>query len=168
MAPMGEAKDRSEANLVDQKTFIQSIETLQREVAKANGQEFKAPENPPVYAIGRFEVPLRIDSAPGLDLTDTYVPTVVGEAEADSQDLFQPGLVLVTSVTGNAANAGLQALDTIVGVSCKGTDPPFIANVNSQSLETTAIALQTAMQHALQNNITEIDLEMNRLMSGYY
>lgn len=157
---------REEANLVSQTRYMNSIETLQRLVAKAKGETYQAPENPPVYVIGRFEVPLRIDTAPGLDLTET-------ESEEDDQQSSSSsdtngGLVLVTSVTGNAADAGLQPLDTIVGVSCKDTVPPFYVNVNSQSLQTTAIALQTAVAHALNHNSTEIHLEMNRLIAGYY
>jgi hypothetical protein len=156
---------REEANLVNQTRYMNSIETLQRLVAKAKGETYQPPENPPVHVIGRFEVPLRIDTAPGLDLTET-------EPEMDDEEASSStgsgGLVLVTSVTGNAADAGLQPLDTIVGVSCKYTDPPFQANVNSQSLQTTAIALQTAVAHALRHNSTEIHLEMNRLIAGYY
>jgi len=150
---------REETNLVDQKRFVNSIETLKQEVAKANGQPYASPEKPPVHVLGRFEVPLRIDTAPGLDLTETAPP------EGDSTD---GGLVLVTSVSGNAADAGLQPLDTIVSVSCPDVKPPFYANVNSESLQTTAIALQTAVAHALSHNSTEIQLEMNRLMQGYY
>jgi len=118
--------------------------------------------------LGRYEVPLRIDSAPGLDLTETEVWV---EDDDDDNENKQGGLVLVTSVTGNAANAGLQAFDTIVGVSCKtnpdGT-PLLYANVNSCDLPTTATALQAAMKYAMENNLKEIYLEMNRLMTGYY
>ena len=153
---------REEANLVNQTRYMNSIETLQRLVAKAKGETYQPLENPPVYVIGRFEVPLRIDTAPGLDLTETEFE------EEEEQSSSDGGLVLVTSVTGNAADAGLQPLDTIVGVSCKYTDPPFQVNVNSQSLQTTAIALQTAVAHALSHNSTEIHLEMNRLIAGYY
>ena len=156
---------REEANLVNQKRYLNSIETLQRLVAKAKGETYQPPENPPVYVIGRFEVPLRIDTAPGLDLTETEFEE---DAEQSSSSSSDGGLVLVTSVTGNAADAGLQPLDTIVGVSCKYTDPPFQVNVNSQSLQTTAIALQTAVAHALSHNSTEIHLEMNRLIAGHY
>ncbi len=152
---------REEANLVNQTRYLNSIETLQRLVAKSNGETYQPTENPPVYVIGRFEVPLRIDSAPGLDLTET-------EFEEEKEASTDGGLVLVTSVTGNAADAGLKPLDTIVGVSCKDTDPPFQANVNSESLQNTAIALQTAVAHALSHNTTEIYLEMNRLIAGYY
>lgn len=151
---------REEANLVNQARYLNSIETLQRLVAKANGGTYQPPENPPVYVIGRFEVPLRIDSAPGLDLTETELE--------DEPTNDGGGLVLVTSVTGNAAEAGLQPFDTIVGVSCKDVDPPFQVNVNSESLQNTAIALQTAVSHALRHNSTEIQLEMNRLIAGYY
>lgn len=150
---------REEANLVDQTRFVNSIETLKQELAKVNGQVYKPPENPAIPVLGRFEVPLRIDTAPGLDLTETAPP------DEESTD---GGLVLVTGVTGNAAEAGLQPLDTIVAVSCPNVDPPFYVNVNSESLQVTAIALQTAVAHALSHNSTEIQLEMNRLLSGYY
>lgn len=148
---------RDQANLVNQTRYVKSIETLQKEIAKAQGIEYKPPENPPVYVLGRFETPLRIDTAPGLDLTETEFE---GVADPDG------GLVLITTVTGNAADAGLQALDTIVGVSCKASG--FQANVNSCDLPTMATALQTAMTQAMEHNSTEIHLEMNRLIAGYY
>lgn len=181
-------------NLVDQKTYISSIETLKREIAKANGlPEPEKDKDQPVYALGRFEVPLRIDSSPGLDLTDTYIEKDVstgdkpsetsvgsgGETTMGSENaLISPGLTLVTGVQGNAADAGLQALDTIVGVSVKDVEGEgdeavtkkvyFTTEINSASLETTAIALQTAMGKALELNKNEIYLEMNRLIAGYY
>jgi hypothetical protein len=153
---------REQANLVNQARYLNSIETLKNELAKAQGTTYQPPENPPVYVLGRFEVPLRIDGSPGLDLTETEFE---GTVEADLES--KGGLVLVTGVTGNAADAGLQPMDTIVGVSCK-TDPPFSADINSESLQNTAIALQTAVAHALGHNSTEIYLDMNRLISGYY
>lgn len=154
---------REEANLVNQARFLNSIETLNKEIAKAQGTTYQPPENPPVYVLGRFEAPLRIDGAPGLDLTETeYEDTVETDDESS-----KGGLVLVTGVTGNAANAGLQPLDTIVGVSCK-TDPPFAVDINSESLQNTAIALQTAVAHSLSHNSNEIFLDVNRLIAGYY
>jgi hypothetical protein len=153
---------REEANLVNQARYLNSIETLNKEIAKAQGTTYQPPENPPVYVIGRFEVPLRIDGSPGLDLTETEF---VGTLETDQET--KGGLVLVTGVTGNAADAGLKPFDTIVGVTCK-TDPPFSEDINSLSLQDTAIALQTAMAHALSHNSTEVYLDMNRLISGYY
>ena len=178
-------KDEStpaKVNLVNQARYVNSIETLQREIAKIQGIEYTSPppEQTPVYVLGRFEVPLRIDSAPGLDLTETefLLPAADDSATSlssddnnnnDDENDTKGGLVLVTSVTGNAADAGLQAFDTIVAVSCPTTkSPPFYANVNSCDLPTTAQALQAAMKHALDNDLKEIHLEMNRLITGYY
>jgi hypothetical protein len=169
-------------NLVNQARYVNSIETLQREIAKIQGIEYTSPppEQTPVYVLGRFEVPLRIDSAPGLDLTETEyllaanddddsAATSLSSDDNDDENDTKGGLVLVTSVTGNAADAGLQAFDTIVAVSCPTTkSPPFYANVNSCDLPTTAQALQAAMKHALDNDLKEIHLEMNRLITGYY
>ena len=172
----------SKVNLVNQARYVNSIETLQREMAKLHGIDYTppSPDQTPVYVLGRFDAPLRIDSAPGLDLTETeysndssamMMTTTTGTSSSTSNDEnnTRGGLVLVTSVTGNAAEAGLQALDTIVAVSCQTTNPPpFYANVNSCDLPTTAQALQAAMKHALDNNVKEIHLEMNRLITGYY
>jgi hypothetical protein len=164
---------KDKPNLVDQTTYLQSIETLQRETARVNGEEFMPPENPPVYALGRLEVALRIDTPPGLDLTETTVPKPAGGTNTGTEDdtfteIVMPGLVLVSAVTGNAAEAGLKALDTIVGVSCNVGDVPFEKNLNSESLDATAMALQGAVAHAWQHNVTEITLELNRLIEGYY
>ena len=175
------ATTMSKVNLVNQARYVNSIETLQREMAKLHGIDYTppSPDQTPVYVLGRFDAPLRIDSAPGLDLTETeyfndssaMMTTTTGTSSSISNDEnnTRGGLVLVTSVTGNAAEAGLQALDTIVAVSCQTTNPPpFYANVNSCDLPTTAQALQAAMKHALDNNVKEIHLEMNRLITGYY
>jgi hypothetical protein len=162
---------RDQVNLVNQARYLNSIETLQREIAKAQGKDYTPPPDQ-VVVLGRFEVPLKIDSAPGLDLTETeyYYEEEDGRTnpQTTTTEPSEGGLVLVTSVTGNAAEAGLQALDTIVGVSCKATNPPFYVNVNSCDLPTTAQALQSAMRLALENNSKEIHLEMNRLITGYY
>jgi hypothetical protein len=135
-------------DLVDQGTFVSAIETLQREIATANGVDYVKEEDPKFsYAIGRLVVSLPIETMPGLDLTET------------------PELVLVTAVSGNVAETGIQPLDTIVGVSAGDT---FQESTKALNLDETAAILTDAINRALDNGMTEIEFELNRLIKGYY
>jgi hypothetical protein len=119
----------------------------------------------PVYAMGRLFVQLPIDKQPELDLTESIGP-----------------LVLVTDIYGaTAETTGIQIYDTIVKVTVDTpttpTDPSsttttttttFSAITKYMSLEQTAAVLTAAAQHAIENGQTEITLELNRLINGYY
>jgi hypothetical protein len=135
-------------DLVDKGTFVSAVETLQREIAKAKGVDYVKEDDPNFsYAIGRLVVSLPIEALPGLDLTETLE------------------LVLVTAVSGNVAEAGIQPLDTIVGVSAGDT---FQESTKALSLDETATILTDAVNRALENGMTEIEFELNRLIKGYY
>eukprot|EP00568_Trieres_chinensis_P007896 CAMPEP_0183308854 /NCGR_PEP_ID=MMETSP0160_2-20130417/22659_1 /TAXON_ID=2839 ORGANISM="Odontella Sinensis, Strain Grunow 1884" /NCGR_SAMPLE_ID=MMETSP0160_2 /ASSEMBLY_ACC=CAM_ASM_000250 /LENGTH=124 /DNA_ID=CAMNT_0025472759 /DNA_START=254 /DNA_END=628 /DNA_ORIENTATION=+ len=121
---------------------------------KASGAETaptssKDEEEEPVYAIGRLKVKLAINKNPGLDLTEAG------------------GLVLVSALSQEtAAQTGIQLLDTIVEVST--TDNIFQKSTKALNLDETGGALEAASIHALQNGMTEIELELNRLIKGYF
>ncbi|KAG7369410.1 hypothetical protein IV203_032153 [Nitzschia inconspicua] len=129
-----------------------------------------------VYAIGRIFVDLPVDQQPELDLTESVGP-----------------MVLVTGVWGKTAEiSGLQPFDTITQVTVgssaaaltnSGEQPDgtirtatstiqaettFAASCKQSTLEETAAILTAAAQHALQNGKTMIQLEVNRLIQGYY
>lgn len=142
-------------NLVEQAVFEASVENLQREIAKANGVEYQKPvlENglELQYLLGRLEVSIPIQSMyGGLDLTESN------------------GFVLCTGVSQETSDAGLQPLDTIVGVTVGEGEGSFHADVPAKSLEDVAAAMHGAMDHAMANKLETIDLELNRLIKGYF
>jgi len=102
----------------------------------------------PMYVIGKIMVNLSIVGQPGLDL-----------AEA-------PGLVLVSGVSGNALEVGVQKGDTIVNISV--TPGGFSEETKGLNLDDTASILMSAANHAVDNGLTEVELELNRLVKIAY
>ena len=117
----------------------------------------KAEEANYIFLVGKLDVTLPIDTQPELDLTESIGP-----------------IVLVTSVWGRTAEAtGMQEFDTLTKISVDDDDPNsnrpvFAANVKCTTLEETAGALTAAAQHAIALGKTEIQLEVQRLIKGYY
>lgn len=105
-----------------------------------------------VFLVGKLDVVLPIDTQPELDLTESLGP-----------------LVLVTNVWGRTAEAtGMQEFDTLTNVSVDDPSEPFSAKTKCTTLEETAGALTAAAQHAIALGKTEINLEVQRLIKGYY
>ena len=112
----------------------------------------RADEDTYVFLVGKLDVTLPIDTQPELDLTESIGP-----------------LVLVTNVWGQTAEAtGLQEFDTLTKVSVEDINQPFEAKTKCTTLEETAGALTAAAQHAISLGQTEIQLEVQRLIKGYY
>ena len=104
-----------------------------------------------IYLVGKLDVSLPIDTQPELDLTEAM------------------GMVLVTSVWGRTAEAtGMQEFDTLTKVGVNDPNQPFAAKTKCASLEETAGALTAAAQHAIALGKTEIQLEVQRLIKGFY
>jgi len=105
-----------------------------------------------LFLVGKLDVTLPIDTQPELDLTESIGP-----------------LVLVTNVWGDTAeNTGLQEFDTITKISVDDPQRPFVVATKCTSLEETAGALTAAAQHSIALGKTEIQLEVQRLIKGYY
>ncbi len=98
------------------------------------------------YAIGRVKANLPIP--PGIDLIET------------------PELVLVNGVDQIAYDAGVQPLDTIVGVTTP--DGTFQESTLAMGFEETYKVIMLAIAHARETNDSTIELELNRLVKGYY
>jgi hypothetical protein len=112
----------------------------------------KAEEANYIFLVGKLDVTLPIDTQPELDLTESIGP-----------------IVLVTSVWGRTAEVtGMQEFDTLTKVSVDDPDQPFVAKVKCTTLDETAGALTAAAQHAIALGKTEIQLEVQRLIKGYY
>lgn len=152
-----ETNKEEKPNLVSQELFVKAIDTLM----EAAGQEAPSKQQTDEtkkqgYAIGKLVVELPIIGDPGLDL-----------AEAD-------GLVLVTGVGQTASDAGIRTLDTITGVR--------LVIINSQKESTTLVdeacleqplsqvgpLIAKAAGLAVENELTTIELELNRLIRGYF
>jgi hypothetical protein len=128
-------------NMVDTKTFLAAVNILEEKT------DSEVEETP--YAIGKININLSIVGTPGLDL-----------AEA-------PGLlVLVSSAFGNAAEVGIKKGDTIVSIGAAGGT--FQQETKGLTLEETAGVLMAAATHAIENGLTEVELEINRLIKLTY
>ena len=151
--------DQSQSNekpdLVDQKIFISAIETINEAAGVGIDSSTPAgmhtrltPGTDIRYAIGRLEVTLNIP--PGIDLVET------------------PNLVLINGVDQSALDAGVQPLDTIVGVSATtGTDGDY-TNTKGSGMDDMFAIIKAAIDQARINGSMEIRLELNRLVKGYY
>ena len=118
----------------------------------AEQAQAKEDEKKYIFLVGKLDVTLPIDTQPELDLTESIGP-----------------LVLVTSVWGRTAEAtGMQEFDTLTKVSVDDPNQPFVAKTKGTTLEETAGALTAAAQHAIKLGKTEIQLEVQRLIKGYY
>mmetsp|Transcript_6484 Transcript_6484/g.9483 ORF Transcript_6484/g.9483 Transcript_6484/m.9483 type:complete len:206 (+) Transcript_6484:69-686(+) len=138
------ADNNPRPTLVDQKLFESAIATAE----KANGQLPADTDSNPdqSYAIGRLKIILAIP--PGIDMVET------------------PELVLVNGVTQTAFDAGIKPLDTIVGVST--IDGAFQESTMVMNLDDTFRIISMTIAHARENGQDEIEVEVNRLLKGYY
>jgi hypothetical protein len=145
---------------IRQELFVTAVKVLEAEIARQTGTLLPVRNSPDNYAMAKLTVSLSIVGNPGLDLTEAA------------------GLVLVTTVEGNAVVAGIKPRDTIIRVSVPAavtsTDqlppPPllFVQDCAASSLDDLSIVLQTAVQHALQAGTGVIDLVLNRLLPIAY
>jgi len=137
--------DAPRPNLVEEAVFIKAIETWKGAVAKDSSTP-EVKDEDVAYAIGKLVVSLNL-LEPGIDLVESTE------------------LVLVGTVTEKTAQeTGILPGDTIVGVSA-GED--FQKDTKALELDETAAILQAAANHALDKGVTEIQLELNRLIKGF-
>lgn len=130
-------------DLVEKDVFIAALETLHGNPPGSEGEDDEH-----FYAIGKMRTSLRVDTNPGLDLAEST------------------GLVLVSNSCGPAYDAGIQVGDTITGV--YAVDDTFRAQTKAMNLDDTVQIVMAAMNHAVENQRTEIDLEVNRLIKCRY
>ena len=143
----------SRPDLIKLNTFISAVETIHELIAKSNNVEYVKEDDPNVgYAIGRVLIPLAIP--PGIDLIET------------------PQLVLVNGINQAAKDAGVEPLDSVVGVSVVGGGGNggeiFKAKTKGMNIDDTFTTIKAAISKARENDCTEIEFEFNRLIKGYY
>mmetsp|Transcript_27454 Transcript_27454/g.41576 ORF Transcript_27454/g.41576 Transcript_27454/m.41576 type:complete len:187 (-) Transcript_27454:151-711(-) len=144
---MREAPD----NVVDKEKFIEAINVVQMELGMP--KENKA-DGDYTYAIGKTEAKLPVVFASGL-----------GFAEAAKEN--DVGLVLVTEVSKQVSELGIQPFDTIVKISAQGGNG-YEKITNSLGIEQTAEAFSGAVYHAMEHDLIDIDLVLNRLIKLNY
>ena len=137
-AVKGKNSDRPK-NMVDTSTFVTAVDALEGKTERSEGP----------FAIGKININLSIAGTPGLDLAEAPGP-----------------MVLVSGVTGNALEVGIQAGDTIVSIGAAGGT--FMEETKGLTLEETATILMSAANHAVENGLTEVELEINRLVKLSY
>jgi len=142
-----EQEQPEKPDLVDQSTYIAAIELVNREISKANGMEYTPDDNPDVaYAIGRLQMDMNMPV--GIDLIET------------------PDLVLINGIDLEAQEKGVKPLDTIVSVST--VDGKFQEKTMGLNMDDTVAKFKAVMNYAKENGETEIHLELNRLIKGFY
>ena len=127
--------------LVDQTLFKSAIST----VKQASGVPLSAEDSTLSYAIGRVKIMLPIQ--PGIDLVET------------------PGLVLINGVTQAAIDAGVQPLDTIVGVSSQ--DGMISESTLGKDIDAQFRVISAAIARAREMGHSEFEVEINRLIKGH-
>lgn len=82
-------------------------------------------------------------------------------------DLIEtPELVLINGVSASVQDQGVKPLDTIVSVSA--VDGAFKESTMAVDLDNTFAIIKEAIAHAREGGESEIKLEINRLVKGYY
>ncbi|VEU38961.1 unnamed protein product [Pseudo-nitzschia multistriata] len=172
-SPENQQSQTNKPDLVKQDVFKAAIDRVQDEIEAQYRAQLEIEPSPEgerwlaeraqareedqkyVFLVGKLDVDLPIDTQPELDLTESIGP-----------------LVLVTNVWGRTAEAtGMQSFDTITKVSVKGNDDAgasFEYKTKGTPLQETAGALTAAAQHAISTGKTDIQLEVQRLIKGYY
>jgi len=163
-----QVKQQQKPDLVDQKIFLAAIDRVRAEIdaqirgggggGEAEQQqrsisiEEEAKQDGLIYLVGKLDVTLPIGTQPELDLTESDGP-----------------FVLVTNVGDNTRDAtGMQEFDTITKVSVNDESNPLVIVTKQTPLQETGGALMAATQHALALGKSDIQLEVQRLIKGYY
>jgi hypothetical protein len=138
------AEERGEVQQQQQQQQDQDQELMSKEEeAKQDGY---------IYLVGKIDCTLPIGTQPELDLTESDGP-----------------LVLVTGVGDNTRDAtGMQQFDTITKVIVNDETNPMVIVTKQTTLQETGGALMAASQHALTLGKSDIQLEVQRLIKGYY
>mmetsp|Transcript_8170 Transcript_8170/g.20097 ORF Transcript_8170/g.20097 Transcript_8170/m.20097 type:complete len:197 (+) Transcript_8170:102-692(+) len=134
------------ANLVSQDAFVTAIDVLKKDM----GMEIIPDDQRPMYAIGKLVAQLPLELVSGIRFADCETLTLISQ--------------LMQSVVDET---GMQSLDTIVAIRAGGDDSGgygYEGNTNGVSISDTAQAYSSAIEYAMQNDLKEIQLEVNRLV----
>ena len=100
----------------------------------------------PMYAIGKLVAKLPIDMVSGIRLADCDTLTLISQIQTRVVDA-----------------TGIQSLDTIITIRA-GENGGYEGDTCGASIADTAQAYTAAINYAAENQLSEIELEVNRLV----
>lgn len=134
------------ATLVSQAAFVNGIDVLKADM----GMEIIRDEQKPMYAIGKLDAELPLELVGGIRFSDCETVTLISQVRQDVVD-----------------KTGISSLDTIVAIRA-GNDGEgnyaYQSDVREASIQNTAQAYTEAINFAMANSLTSIQLEVNRLV----
>jgi hypothetical protein len=114
------------------------------------GMEIIPDEQKPMYAIGKLDAELPLELVGGIRFSDCETVTLISQVRQDVVD-----------------KTGISSLDTIVAIRA-GNDGEgnyaYQSDVREASIQNTAQAYTEAINFAMANSLTSIQLEVNRLV----
>eukprot|EP00579_Thalassiosira_antarctica_P025851 CAMPEP_0202024826 /NCGR_PEP_ID=MMETSP0905-20130828/54981_1 /ASSEMBLY_ACC=CAM_ASM_000554 /TAXON_ID=420261 /ORGANISM="Thalassiosira antarctica, Strain CCMP982" /LENGTH=194 /DNA_ID=CAMNT_0048587557 /DNA_START=77 /DNA_END=661 /DNA_ORIENTATION=- len=143
---MSSSSDEARANLVSQEAFVTAIDVIKKDT----GMEIIPEDQRPMYAIGKLVAQLPLELVSGIRFADCETLTLISQLKQSVVDA-----------------TGLQSLDTIIAIRSGGDgsgEYGYEGNTNACSISDTAEAYSAAINYAMQNNLNEIELEVNRLV----
>lgn len=132
--------------LVNHEAFVRAIDILKNDM----GMEVISEGQRPMYAIGKLVARLPLELASGIRFADCETLTLISQLKESVVD-----------------ETGMQSLDTIVAIRAGGDGRGgygYVGSTNGASIADTAQAYTDAIKYAMQNNLKEIELEVNRLV----
>ena len=140
--------DAPPVNIVSLDAFIRAIDILKSDM----GIEIIPQDQRPMYAIGKLVAQLPLELVSGIRFADCDTLTLISQLRETVVDA-----------------TGLQSLDTIVAIRAgRGTSSDgsygYEGSTNGAGIADTAQAYTNAINYAMQNDLKEIELEVNRLV----
>ena len=133
-------------NIVSQDAFVTAIDALKKDM----GMEIIPDDQRPMYAIGKLVAQLPIELVSGIRFADCETLTLISQ--------------LMTTVVDAT---GMQSLDTIVAIRAGGDGNGgygYEGDTKGVSIADTGRIYTEAVNYAMENNLKEIELEVNRLV----
>lgn len=125
---------------MSQEAFIKAIDVLKVDM----GMEVIPDDQRPMYALGKLEAQLPLEQVSGIRLADCQTLCLISQVRNDVVE-----------------STGLQSLDTIVAIRA-GDSLDFVTN--GMEIAKVAEAYTAAINFAVENGLSEIQLEVNRLV----
>jgi len=138
--------DQTPVNLVSVDAFVTAIDVLKRDMGM---EPVPREERPPMYAIGKLVAKLPLELVSGIRLADCESMTLISQLKQSVVDSTE-----------------IQSLDTIVAIraGCDGNGEGYEGNTSGASIGDTASVYTAAVNYAMENQLKEIELEVNRLV----
>jgi hypothetical protein len=143
---MSSSSDESTVVLVNQEAFVRAIDILKNDM----GMERITDGQRPMYAIGKLVARLPLELVSGIRFADCETLTLISQLKESVVE-----------------ETGIQSLDTIVAIRAGGDGRGchgYEGCTNGASIADTAQAYTDAIKYAMQNNLKDIELEINRLV----